>query len=107
MAVAYEIGEELDDVKISWPNPETGEPRNFASGWTFEFKVGQLGQVATLTKTTGITGSATFPNIVISFAAGELEIAAATYTGQVRARRTADNKDLICQFEFPVNQVVT
>jgi hypothetical protein len=107
MAVSYEIGEELDDVKISWPNPETGEPRDFSTGWTFEFKVGVLDSVAVLTKTTGITGAATFPNITIAFAADELNIAAATYVGQIKCRRTADSKDLIQQFDFPVTRVVT
>lgn len=107
MAVEYEIGEELDDIHISWPDPNTGEPRDFSTGWTFELKVGMLGSVAVLTKTTGITGNNVFPNIVIAFAADELNLAAATYVGQIKARRTSDNKDLIQQFEFPIKQVVT
>jgi hypothetical protein len=108
MAVSYEIGEELDDLHVSWPDPRTGQPRDFSGGlWAFEFKVGDLDSVAVLTKTTGITGAATFPNVVIAFAPDELNIAAKNYTGQVKARRSADNKDLICQFEFPVTRVVT
>ena len=107
MAVSYEIGEELDDIHVSWPDPATGLPRDFSTGWTFELKIGQLGAVAVVTKTTGIVGDDVFPNIVIAFAAGELDIADATYTGQIKARRTADSKDLIGQFEFPVTRVVT
>ena len=106
MAVQYEIGEELDDLQVTWLDPD-GNVRNFSTGWTFELKIGQTGSAAVMTKTTGITGSATAPNLVVTFAAEELVMAAATYTAQLRARRTIDSKDLFQQFEMAIRPVVT
>jgi len=107
MPVEYEIGEELDDIEITW-NDSLGALRQFASGWTFELKIGALASAALVTKTTGITGANTAPNVRIAWSAGELDsVPAATYTGQLRARRTADSKDLFQQFDFTVKSVVT
>jgi hypothetical protein len=106
VAVEYEIGEELDDLAITWTD-SGGNLRNFASGWTFEFKLGVLGSAAVLTKTTGITGAATAPNVTIAFAPEELVVANNTYVGQLRARRTSDSKDLFTQFDMTIKQVVT
>jgi hypothetical protein len=108
-AIEYEIGEELDDLKITWLDPlEDGSNiRDFSSGWTFEFKLGVLDSAAVLTKTTGITGAATAPNIIIAFAPEELVVAKNTYTGQLRARRTSDSKDLVTQFDMTIKAVVT
>lgn len=44
---------------------------DFATGYTFEVKL-LLGTVVALTKTTGITGAATAPNVTVAWAAGEL-----------------------------------
>jgi hypothetical protein len=106
VAVEYEIGEELDDLAVTWTD-SSGAIRNFASGWTFEFKLGVLGSAAVLTKTTGITGAATAPNVTISFAPEELVVASNTYVGQLRARRGSDSKDLFTQFDMTVKAVVT
>jgi len=106
MAVEYEIGEELDDLQITWLDP-LGAVRQFASGWTFEFKLGVLGSAAALTKTTGITGANSSPNVTVAFAVEELVLAASTYTAQLRARRTSDNKDLFTQFDMTIKPVVT
>ena len=106
MAVEYEIGEELDPLEITWLDAD-GNVRNFASGWTFEFKLGTIGQTALLTKTTNITGAATGPNVTINFAVDELVVVAGSYTGQLRARRTSDNKDLYTQFAMDIKAVVT
>lgn len=103
----FEIGEELDDIELTW-NDSDGVIRNFASGWTFEFKLGLIGSAANLTKTTGITPAATAPNVTIALAANDLDtIPAGDYIGQVRARRTSDNKDLITQFPVTIKAVVT
>jgi hypothetical protein len=105
MAVEYEIGEELDPLEITWLDADGGV-RNFASGWTFEFKLGTLGQAALLTKTSGITGNNNSPNVVIDFAVDELTVPAGSYKGQLRARNAA-NKDLFTQFDMTINAVVT
>jgi hypothetical protein len=107
MAVEYQIGEELDDIQITW-NDSLGGVRQFATGWTFELKIGALASAALVTKTTNIVGANTAPNVTISWAAGELDtLPAGTYTGQLKARRTADSKDLIQQFPFTMTAVVT
>ena len=107
MAVEYEIGEELDPLEITWLDAD-GVVRDFATGWTFELKLGVLGQAAVLTKTTGITGSdgPQGPNVTIDFAVDELVVPAAAYTAQLRARNGA-TKDLITQFDMTIKQIVT
>jgi hypothetical protein len=52
MAVEYEIGEELDNLDITWLDAD-GNVRNLSSGWTFEFKLGTEGKAALLTKRPG------------------------------------------------------
>lgn len=105
MAVEYEIGEELDPLEITWLDA-AGNVRNFASGWTFEFKLGNIGQAALLTKTTGITGASTGPNVTLTWAVDELVVPAGSYTGQLRARN-ASTKDLYTQFDMTIRPVVT
>jgi hypothetical protein len=105
----YEIGEELDDIEITWTDA-VGEVRDFAAGWTFEFKIGLVGSAANVTKITDIVGSdgPQGPNVVISFDANDLDtIPAGEYVGQLRARRTADSKDLITQFPVTISAVIT
>lgn len=103
----FEIGEELDDIELTWTDAEGGL-RPFLTGWTFEFKIGLVGSAANVTKSTGITGANTAPNIIIALAANDLDaIPAGEYIGQVKAHRTADNKDLITQFPVTINAVVT
>jgi hypothetical protein len=106
MAVEYEIGEELDNLDITWLDAD-GNVRNLSSGWTFEFKLGTEGKAALLTKTTGITGAATAPNVVIAWAVDELVVPAGSYRGQLRARRTSDNKDLMTKLDMVINPVIT
>lgn len=90
----YVLGAELGDLAITWYDTD-GTLIDFSSGWTFQVKVGVTGQAALVTKTTGITGAATAPNVTVAWAAtGDLNdiTTAGTYTVQVRATRTADSK---------------
>lgn len=58
---------------------------DFSTGYTFSLKIGEVGATALLSKTTDITGAATSPNITITWAAGELDLAPGTYPWQLTA----------------------
>ncbi len=93
MAIEYEAEAELPSVEITWRD-SAGNLIDFSTGWTFTARVGQTGQAAAVTKTTGITGAATAPNIVIAWSPAELDgLAPGTYSLRVLARQTATNKD--------------
>jgi hypothetical protein len=103
----YIKGAELDDTTITWNDPD-GDPYDFSSGYTFTLKVGEKGQDATFTKTTGITGAATSPNVTVVWATtGELNsLAAGTHVLQLAARRTSDSRDLIMQSTIKIVEAV-
>lgn len=93
LAVTYRSGAELPDLAIEWRDRD-GNLIDFSSGWTFTVKVGT--DLATaFTKTTGITGAATSPNVLVQWAtSGELStLAAGQYRIELTARRTSDSKD--------------
>lgn len=80
---------ELPDVKLWWLDDD-GTLINFASGYTFTFKLGRPGSAATFTKSTGITGAAGSgtetsgtPNVTISFTAAELDALAIGRTTEI------------------------
>ena len=64
---------------VTWLDSD-GTVIDFSSGYTFELKLVSVsaGTVA-LTKTTGITGAATAPNVIVQWSSGELNIAAGDY----------------------------
>lgn len=95
MTVPYTNGADLPDLAITWKD-HAGNIINFSTGWTFSVKVGVVGATALFTKTTGITGAATGPNLVIAWAVtGELNSLAPnkSYTVSITATRTADGKE--------------
>jgi hypothetical protein len=95
MAIEYYKGAELPNVDITWLD-SNGDPVNFSSGYTFTVKIGTAGSAATVTKTSGITGTATAPNIVIAWDAAELDsLNPGTYDMDIIARETATSKDRI------------
>lgn len=54
-------------MRLAWKD-YAGALYNFSTGWTFSAKVVALGlNAALVTKTSGITGAATSPNVVIDF----------------------------------------
>lgn len=92
---SYVVGSDLPDLAITWYD-SSGNLVDFSSGWTFTAKVAPVNStVASFTKTTSITGAATAPNLTISWATtGELNsLTAGSYTVQVKANRTSDNRD--------------
>jgi hypothetical protein len=99
----YTVGDEFPSIEIDWYVDSALV--DFSSGHTFRLRVGR-GEVAALEKTTGITGAATSPNVTIDWAADELATldGGQTYTAQLRARRTSDNKDRTFVFRLNVNR---
>ena len=106
MALIYYKGAELPDAEITWLD-SVNNVINFSTGYTFTIKIGNPGQNALLTKTSGITGASTAPNIVIAWAVNDLNIASGTYTMDIIANLTATNKDRIQSTPITINNVVT
>lgn len=107
MKVEYIEGADLPDLAITWYDANNNLV-DFSSGYNFELKIGQPGKTALITKTTGIGGFATAPNVVIAWSTtGELNtLPADTYTAQLKAMRIADGKGRPMVFEFVVVRAV-
>lgn len=103
---------ERPDLKL-WLLDSDGDLIDYSSGYTFEFKLGKPGSAAAFTKTSGITGGAGAgsepsgtPNITLTFTAAELDnVAAATYTWQLKARTSS--LDRYHQGGFSLRDVIT
>lgn len=72
---SYYAGDELGTIGLFWRDT-TGALINFASGYTFEVRLGNPSDTAVLTVTTGITGAAGSgtnpsgtPNVVVAWTA--------------------------------------
>jgi hypothetical protein len=104
----FRTDQELPVIPLHWAN-EDGTPRDFSSGWTFTAKLGLAStpSVTLLTKTAGVTGAATFPNISLAMAIGDwagLPTPPETgtrYVFTVYARRTADSRDEVFPGDGP------
>ena len=67
----YYEGAELPDAVVSWF--EGGQLVDLPGPLSFEARIGREGQPAVVTKTSGITGAATAPNLTIQWDPGELD----------------------------------
>lgn len=93
--VEYVKGSELPDLAVTWTDTN-GDVINFASGWTFTVRIGVEGQEAEITKTSGITGSATAPNVTVAWTAGELDdLAVRVWSCQITAHNEVSGKDRV------------
>src|SRR5262245_26577951 len=100
MIIKYFKGAEQPDIRLTWLS-DSGAVIDFSTGHTFELKIGHGGYDAVLTKTTGIAGAQTSPNITVTFIAGDLDtVPSGMYEGQLRANLTASNKDRYMRFWF-------
>jgi hypothetical protein len=107
MIVKYLKGGEHPDIALTWRD-NSGAIIDFATGHTFELKIGHGGQAALITKTAGITGAQTAPNVITIFAVNELDtIATGMYEAQLRARQTSTSKDRYMRFWFLLIPAVT
>jgi hypothetical protein len=91
--MTYSTTTELPTYPITWTD-STGTVIDFATGWTFTLKLGFPGRPAVLTKTTGITGAATAPNVTVAWVVDEFaELDPGTYVLELVARHTSSGKD--------------
>jgi len=107
--LVYTLGDELGDAEIDWADSD-GTVIDFSSGYTFSLKVGTKGSAALFTKTSGISGAATFPNITVAWATtGELNSITTPggYVLQITATRTADSKTRTLQGRLVIEDRVT
>jgi hypothetical protein len=89
----YVQGADLPDLALTWLDDE-GDVIDFATGYTFQLKLGVPGSAASVTKTSGMTGASTAPNLTVAWAdSAELNtLDPGVYTLQVKATRTSDSK---------------
>ncbi len=88
--------QELPSTPFNWGEKVAGvaQPVDFSSGSTFTIEISRNGTIV-LTKTTGIVGAATYPNVVVDWAVDEIAALAGAYDCRLIARRTSDSKDRI------------
>lgn len=106
--IAYRADQELPALALSWLDRDRNVI-DFSTGWTFTVKIAARTAPSTVlaTKTTGITGSATSPNVTIDwstsdFAALTPDATGTTYVVHVYARRNSDSKDRVFNPSSPV-----
>lgn len=93
----YKQGALLPSVTIEWYDAPAANGVLVPMGagtYTFELKIARTENGAALvTKTTGITGANTAPNVTIDWAAGDLgALAAGEYVVTLKATRVSDSK---------------
>lgn len=96
---AYRADQELPSIPLVWKDGN-GNLIDYSSGWTFSAKVCAASAPTTtlLTKSSGITGAATSPNVTISWSTSDFTGLTASTQGTayyvyVYARQTATSKD--------------
>jgi hypothetical protein len=100
--IRYTKGDELEGIDVTWPQPD-GTPYNFTSGWTFTARIGIPNVAAVVQKTTGFTGSATFPNLRLAWTAGDLAaIPTGSYHLDITARLTVGTLDVTRTWLFQI-----
>lgn len=104
----YLVGSDLPDLEISWLD-SSGAVIDFAAGYSFSLKIGDPGSTALVTKTTGITGAATAPNVTVVWAtAGELNtLTPGIYDADLTATRSSDSKHRRMRFQIRVDADIT
>lgn len=104
----YLAGSDLPNLEIEWLDSD-GAAIDFATGHTFSLKVGVPGATALVTKTSGITGAATSPNVTIAWATtGELNtLTPGVYDADLTATRTSDSKHRKMRFQIRVDTTIT
>jgi hypothetical protein len=103
---------ERPDIAM-WIVDDDGDLVDFSTGYTFTWKLGDPGSAATFTKTTLITGAAGSgteisgtPNIMLQFAAAELDaVTADNYTWQLTA--TTSSLSRVYQGRITIRDVIT
>jgi hypothetical protein len=101
----YMTNQEYPSITLTWKN-SNDEVINFSSGYTWTVILARGGEAA-VTKTTGVVGASTAPNVTINWAAGELDIAEGTYELVVVARDGANKDRVFRPGRLPTVQIVS
>jgi len=98
MTIRYQRLAERPSLAL-WLLDDDGSLIDFSAGYTFELKIGTVGNAALLTKSAGITGAVGAgteptgtPNITITWGAGDLDITPGTYTWQLTTTTAATDR---------------
>lgn len=109
--VAWKKSAERPTLDIWWFD-SAGALIDFSSGYTWSLKVGVPGSTALLTKTTNITGAAGSgtaptgtPNVVVTWAGGELTLTAGSYTAELTG--TTSSLDRVLTFQIDILEVIS
>ena len=104
----YRKDQELPAVPLEWRDAND-DLIDFSTGWTFTVKLALLTAPSTVlvTKSSGIAGAATSPNISIDWSTSDFSTltpaeSGTSYVAHVYARRTADSKDRVFHPGTPV-----
>lgn len=88
----YRQDQEEPAFAVDWRDHDN-QTIDFSTGYTFQVKLSKgVGTAATVTKTSGITGSATSPNVTIAWASGELNIDPGEYIVFIKAVSVAGDR---------------
>ena len=108
MTYAYRTDQELPAIPLRWTDADN-VLIDYSTGWTFTAKIANANTPTTIaaTKTTGITGAATSPNVTIDWSTTDFAALTATdngtiYVVHVYARRTSDSKDRVFSPSKPI-----
>lgn len=100
----YLADQELPAIPVEWRDG-TGALIDFSTGWTFTAKVCAATTPTTiaLSKTNGITGAATSPNVLIDWTTTDFSaLTPGAHIVQLYARRTSDSKDRVFRPAKPI-----
>lgn len=108
MNYTYRKDQELPAIGVEWLD-NTGTTIDFSSGWTFSLKLCASTAPSTVvaTKTSGISGAASSPNVTIDWSTSDFSTLTAAgsgtiYVAHLYARRTSDNKDNVFSPADPI-----
>jgi hypothetical protein len=103
--IHYHKNSERPAFELTWYDDD-GSLIDFSDGgYTFSLKIGTPGTAAVLTKTAGIVGAATAPNVTVSWSAGELNLSGSAYTWQLTA--TLAGLDRVCTGTIKLTDVIS
>jgi hypothetical protein len=92
-ALTYQSNQQsYDPLSLTWLD-DSGNVQDLSSGWTFTLKIGREGELSpVVTKTSGITGNAVAPNLVVQWAVDDLEpLTVGDWLLQIAATQTGSN----------------
>lgn len=98
----YIRGASLPDWGVNWTTAD-GTTIDYSSGWTFEGRmVNSQTYVEAFTKTSGITGAATSPNVTVQWTVNELDITPGEYVFYLEATQTSTSKKRVSNYDFRI-----